>query len=59
MHPRSGTPASAPEPPNRLKIAAQPFFTDDALRCEKTAQNFAAFVALVCAFILAKSVHTA
>jgi transposase len=30
-----------------------------ALRCEKTAQNFAAFVALVCAFILAKSVHTA
>ena len=30
-----------------------------ALRCEKTAQNFAAFLALVCAFILAKSVHTA
>jgi hypothetical protein len=30
-----------------------------ALRCEKTAQNFAAFVSLVCAFILVKSVHTA
>ena len=30
-----------------------------ALRCEKTAQNFAAFVYLACAFILVKSVHTA
>ena len=30
-----------------------------ALRCEKTAQNFAAFVSLVCTFILVKSVHTA
>ena len=30
-----------------------------ALRCEKTAQNFAAFVSLACAFILVKSVHTA
>jgi transposase len=30
-----------------------------ALRCEKTAQNFAAFVALACTFILVKSVHTA
>jgi hypothetical protein len=29
------------------------------LRCEKTAQNFAAFVSLVCAFILVKSVHAA
>ena len=30
-----------------------------ALRCEKTARNFAAFVALTAAFILVKSVHTA
>ena len=30
-----------------------------ALRCEKTARNYSSFVALVCAFILIKSVHTA
>jgi transposase len=30
-----------------------------ALRCEKTAQNFAAFISLACTFIWAKSVHTA
>ena len=30
-----------------------------ALRCEKTSRNFASFVALVAAFILIKSVHTA
>jgi transposase len=30
-----------------------------ALRCEKTAQNFAAFLSLACFFILVKSVHTA
>lgn len=30
-----------------------------ALRCEKTARNFGAFVALAAAFILVKSVHTA
>jgi len=30
-----------------------------ALRCEKTARNYASFVALSCAFILIKSVHTA
>ena len=30
-----------------------------ALRCEKTAQNFAAFISLAGAFIWAKSVHTA
>jgi transposase len=30
-----------------------------ALRCEKTAQNFAAFVSLACTFIWTKSVHTA
>jgi transposase len=30
-----------------------------ALRCEKTAQNFAAFISLACTFILVKSVHTA
>jgi hypothetical protein len=29
------------------------------LRCEKTAQNFAAFNSLACTFILVKSVHTA
>src|SRR5713101_4873334 len=30
-----------------------------ALRCEKTAQNFAAFISLAGTFILVKSVHTA
>lgn len=30
-----------------------------ALRCEKTARNYASFVALTCVFILIKSVHTA
>lgn len=30
-----------------------------ALRCEKTATNFASFVALAAAFIMIKSVHTA
>jgi len=30
-----------------------------ALRCEKTAQNYAAIIAFVCAVILIKSVHTA
>ena len=30
-----------------------------ALRCEKTAQNYAAFVAFACGLILVKSVHTA
>ena len=30
-----------------------------ALRCEKTKQNFASFVAFAAACILAKSVHTA
>ena len=30
-----------------------------ALRCEKTATNYASIVALVCVFILIKSVHTA
>src|SRR5260370_38904833 len=30
-----------------------------ALRCEKTAQNFAAFISIACMFILVKSVHTA
>ena len=29
-----------------------------ALRCEKTAQNFASFISLACTFIWAKSVHT-
>jgi transposase len=29
------------------------------LRCEKTARNYASFVALACSFILIKSVHTA
>ena len=29
-----------------------------ALRCEKTAKNYASFVALALAFILVKSVHT-
>jgi transposase len=30
-----------------------------ALRCEKTATNYASFLALACGFILIKSVHTA
>jgi transposase len=30
-----------------------------AMRCEKTATNFAAFVALACVFVLVKSVHRA
>jgi transposase len=30
-----------------------------ALRCEKTAENYAAIVAFVCGLILVKSVHTA
>ena len=30
-----------------------------ALRCEKTARNYSSFVALACAFIWIKSVHTA
>src|SRR4051794_29241402 len=30
-----------------------------ALRCEKTAQNFSAFISLTCTFIWAKSIHTA
>ena len=30
-----------------------------ALRCEKTATNYSSFLALVCGFILIKSVHTA
>ena len=30
-----------------------------ALRCEKTAENYAAIVAFACSLILAKSVHTA
>jgi hypothetical protein len=30
-----------------------------ALRCAKTARNYASFLALVCGFILIKSVHTA
>jgi transposase len=34
-------------------------FKPIALRCEKTAQNFAAIISLACTFIWAKSVHTA
>jgi transposase len=30
-----------------------------ALRCEKTAENFAALLAFVCGIVLIKSVHTA
>ena len=30
-----------------------------AMRCEKTARNYASFVALACGLILIKSVHTA
>jgi len=30
-----------------------------ALRCEKTAQNYASFIAFTCAIILLESVHTA
>jgi len=34
-------------------------FKRSALCCEKTARNYASFLALVCGFILIKSVHTA
>ena len=30
-----------------------------AMRCEKTKQNYAAFIQLACAFLLVKSVHRA
>jgi transposase len=30
-----------------------------AMRCEKTQQNYAAFIALACVFLLVKTVHTA
>ena len=30
-----------------------------ALRCEKTAESYGAFVAFACSLILVKSVHTA
>ena len=30
-----------------------------ALRCEKTAKNYASLLALTCGFILIESVHTA
>ena len=29
------------------------------LRCEKTSHSYASFMAIVCAFVLIKSVHTA
>ena len=34
-------------------------FKRAAMRCEKTQQNYAAFVSLACVFILVKSAHTA
>jgi transposase len=34
-------------------------FKGVAMRCEKTAQNYASFVALACGLILIKSVQTA
>jgi hypothetical protein len=34
-------------------------FKHIALRCEKTTRNYASFLALVCGFILIKSVQTA
>jgi hypothetical protein len=30
-----------------------------AMRCEKTQQNYAAFIALACVFLLVKSAHRA
>jgi len=48
---------------NLSRVCVDRWAEDDsgrvALRCEKTAQNFAAFVSLACTFILVKSVHTA
>ncbi len=35
------------------------WFKRVALRCEKTAQNYASFVAFACGLILVKTVHTA
>ena len=40
-------------------IGALKRFKRIAMRCEKTATNFAAFVALACVFVLVKSVHRA
>ena len=34
-------------------------FKRGAMRCEKTQQNYAAFISLACVFILVKSVHRA
>jgi len=54
-----------PKRPYRLRARVEPFigklkrFKRVAMRCEKTATNFAAFVALACVFVLVKSVHRA
>lgn len=48
----------------RLRASVEQFigklkrFKRVAMRCEKTKQNYAAFIALACVFILVKSVHT-
>jgi transposase len=54
-----------PKRPYRLRARVELFigklkrFKPVAMRCEKTKQNYAAFIALACAFILVKSVHIA
>ena len=45
--------------PVSSKQSANSNFKRIAMRPEKTAQNYGSFVALACAFILIKSVHTA
>jgi len=42
-----------------MDMAVSKRFKRIALRCEKTARNFRAFIALAAALILVKSVHTA
>ena len=56
----TSVPLSFPRPSTKGALAPSKFkrFKRLALRCEKTAQNFAAFVSLAGTFILVKSVHT-
>ncbi len=58
-------PSFFPKTLYRLRARVEQFvgklkrFKRVAMRCEKTSQNYAAFVALACIFISVKSVHTA
>ena len=52
-------PLTRPDTWTRPLVSRVEWYPTDALRCEKTAQNYASFVALALGFILIKSVHTA